>query len=76
MSCSPYARKTDRRAACRAITLLRRSDGTDANSPRDLPGNDGQSAKKALAIAARRVTKDIERCVVLEEMARVSGGKR
>lgn len=58
------------RAPNRFIVVLKRADGTDRNSPRDMPGYDGRGASKALLLAIARVrNKGGERALVLNELA-------
>jgi hypothetical protein len=55
--CGPYTpRGPEKRdhIGWRGIVLLKRADGTDRNSPRDLPGYDGRGASKALLLAIER----------------------
>jgi hypothetical protein len=55
--CGPYTpRGPEKRdhVGWRGIVLLRRADGTDRNSPRDMPQYDGRGASKALLHAIDR----------------------
>ncbi len=70
--CSPYRRLTTdiEHTPPRRIVLLRRSDGTDRNSPRDMPQYDGRGASTALLLACDRLRdKRGDRALVLDEMA-------
>jgi hypothetical protein len=54
--CSPRRRITTdiEHTPPRRIVLLKRADGTDRNSPRDMPQYDGRGASKALLLAIDR----------------------